>query len=60
MIAFVGAARSIRIWVPAVLTASALPAASTEKYLIVYVPVSVNETVVPCAEAVVGVEPSDV
>ena len=30
-----GAPVSMRIWVPAVWTGSALPAASTEKYLIV-------------------------
>ena len=34
----VGFVLSMRIWVPAVITASAFPTLSTEKYLIVYVP----------------------
>ena len=53
-----GAPLSMRIWVPAVWTGSALPAASTEKYLIVYVPSADSPTDVPWAELVVGVEPS--
>ena len=54
----VGAPVSMRIWLAAVLTASALPTVSTEKYLIVYTLSVVSEIVVPVAEAVVGVDPS--
>ena len=52
-----GAVLSMRICVPAVLTASVLPAASTEKYLIVYVPAAVSEIDVPWVDPVVGVVP---
>ena len=44
--------------VAAVLTASALPSVSTEKYLIVYVPDVARLIVVPSADAAVGVVPS--
>ena len=39
--------RSIRITVPAVLTASTLPTLSTEKYLIVYWPEVLSKIEVP-------------
>ena len=52
-----GTSVSMRICVPAVLTGSALPTASTEKYLIVYVPAVVSETEVPWLDAVVGSVP---
>jgi hypothetical protein len=58
VIAFVGAVVSMRIVVPAVRTASVLPDASTEKYRIVYVPDAASATDVPCADAMVGMEPS--
>ena len=54
---FVGAVRSTRICVPAVFTVSALPAASTEKYLMVNVPDVDSTTDVPWADAVVGADP---
>ena len=44
--------------VPAVFTDSALPATSTEKYLIVYTPSAVRLMLVPLAEPVVGGDPS--
>ena len=53
-----GTVLSMRIWVLPVLTASVLPRLSTEKYLTVYVPSADRTTAVPCAELVVGVDPS--
>ena len=55
---FVGPVLSTRMTVAAVSTGSAFPALSTEKYLTVYWPVALSETDVPCAELVVGVDPS--
>ena len=52
-----GAVLSMRIWTLAVLTVSAFPATSTEKYLIVYVPSALRLIDVPCAEFVVGIAP---
>src|SRR5436853_630632 len=54
----VGADVSMRIWVAAVLTASALPRPSTERYLIVYTPEVSSGIDVPSVDAAVGVEPS--
>ena len=53
-----GVVASIRICVPAVCTASALPTLSVEKYFTVCAPSPDTVTDVPCGDAVVGVLPS--
>ena len=48
----------MRITAAPVSTGSTLPALSTEKYWIVYWPLTLSEMDVPWVELVVGVEPS--